>query len=579
MIEYPTDYYPNDVAFDINATDGSNAISFIFNGDAMSGAYFRGYDYTTGEVLSTGGVASESGKPFRFNGEKFQLTPMAGLINGHDYTAQVLITQRNMSGTENIYDIAVLSGELQRECHVGDTSIYIEDRITNIYEWGDNGLICTPDYQHGYYVIGMIVKINNQSYFILSYNKSTGEIVLDTPMVDALPAGTRYQIYSNYKISPQYFYKCRTTPEISVELQANSFGIKCVGSYYQAENSLIKHYRFILYKKVVGLFEEVDRTEKIFSQNIVYTFPENYRENERTTTYKVALEITTQDNVTIITEQEAEFEPAIQEDVFATNNPHSANFTGKTLRYVNISYNLNLQEIFGGRCRIYRENVDTKELIFIGSPNTDNFLRDYTISSNGRYRYIIVPYSGISLAQDEGLVYESWTSDIIETNFVGYTITALYDSGKDSYDRPFYFYGDTWYFEAEIEDTTMTQNINSVLHYGYGQYSSVSNADTNYLSGSVSGMLGHLNCTTKEYIDDIQTVTEWRKFISQKCPYILRSQKGDVWLVNIVDNPTTEYQENYNKFPTRFNFSWAECGNINDILIGRTLPFDAKDRR
>lgn len=571
MIEYPTDYYPNDVAFDINATDGSNAISFTFNGDAMSGAYFRGYDYTTGEVLSTGGVASESGKPFRFNGEKFQLTPMTGLINGHDYTAQVLITQRNMSGTENIYDIAVLSGELQRECHVGDTSIYIEDRITNIYEWGDNGLICTPDYQYGYYVIGMIVKINNQSYFILSYNKSTGEIVLDTPMVDALPVGTRYQIYSNYKISPQYFYKCRTTPEVSVELQANSFGIKCVGNYYQAENSLIKHYRFVLYKIIRNSPVEVDRSEKIYSQNITYTFPEHYRVNDETTKYKATLEIVTQDNVHISVESQKEFTPAIQEDVWSTSNPHSISFING-LRCVSIFYQLNS---VNNQCRIYREDMNTGELVFIGTERT----YDYTISSHGKYRYILVPYSTNSSTQDEGLVYESWTSDVIETDFIGYTITALYDSGKDSCNRPFYFYGDTWYFEAEIEDTTMTQNINSVLHYGYGQYSSVSNADTNYLSGSVSGMLGHLNCTTKEYIDDIQTVTEWRKFISQKCLYILRSQKGDVWLVNIVDNPTTEYQENYNKFPTRFNFSWAECGNINDILIGRTLPFDAKDRR
>ena len=571
MIEYPTDYYPNDVAFDINATDGSNAISFTFNGDAMSGAYFRGYDYTTGEVLSTGVVASESGKPFRFNGDKFQLTPMTGLINGHDYTAQVLITQRNMSGTENIYDIAVLSGELQRECHVGDTSIYIEDRITNIYEWGDNGLICTTDYQYGYYVIGMIVKINNQSYFILSYNKSTGEIVLYTPMVDALPVGTRYQIYSNYKISPQYFYKCRTTPEVSVELQANSFGIKCVGSYYQAENSLIKHYRFVLYKIIRNSPVEVDRSEKIYSQNITYTFPEHYRVNDETTKYKATLEIVTQDNVHISVESQKEFTSAIQEDVWSTSNPHSVSFING-LRCVSIFYQLNS---VNNQCRIYREDMNTGELVFIGIERT----YDYTISSHGKYRYILVPYSTNSSTQDEGLVYESWTSDVIETDFIGYTITALYDSGKDLCNRPFYFYGDTWYFEAEIEDTTMTQNINSVLHYGYGQYSSVSNADTNYLSGSVSGMLGHLNCTTKEYIDDIQTVTEWRKFISQKCLYILRSQKGDVWLVNIVDNPTTEYQENYNKFPTRFNFSWAECGNINDILIGRTLPFDAKDRR
>jgi hypothetical protein len=49
-------------------------------------------------------------------------------------------------------------------------------------------------------------------------------------------------------------------------------------------------------------------------------------------------------------------------------------------------------------------------------------------------------------------------------------------------------------------------------------------------------------------------------------------------MVNITDNPTTEYQENIKQLPTRINFSWAECGNVEDILLGQSLPPKYHDR-
>ena len=40
-------------------------------------------------------------------------------------------------------------------------------------------------------------------------------------------------------------------------------------------------------------------------------------------------------------------------------------------------------------------------------------------------------------------------------------------------------------------------------------------------------------------------------------------------MVNIIESPKVEYQEDYYKIPTRFTFSWAECGDVNDYIIGR----------
>ena len=81
-------------------------------------------------------------------------------------------------------------------------------------------------------------------------------------------------------------------------------------------------------------------------------------------------------------------------------------------------------------------------------------------------------------------------------------------------------------------------------------------------------MLGYMNCETKEYTDDITLVREWRKFIAQPIMFMLKSQKGDVWFVNITDTPTTEYQEDHYKIPTSFSFNWVEV--TRKITVTRT---------
>ena len=49
--------------------------------------------------------------------------------------------------------------------------------------------------------------------------------------------------------------------------------------------------------------------------------------------------------------------------------------------------------------------------------------------------------------------------------------------------------------------------------------------------------------------------------------YLLKSQKGDVWLVNLTNTQETSYGEMQQELPTTFSFSWAECGSTDDIDI------------
>lgn len=173
-----------------------------------------------------------------------------------------------------------------------------------------------------------------------------------------------------------------------------------------------------------------------------------------------------------------------------------------------------------------------------------------------------------------GEIAEAIITDRFDINEYGYTITAITDTDKKADGKPFYLIGDTYKFMVDIDGTTVTQNLDNVLHVGYGKYSSKTSTNVNYASGTVSAYLGQVYCNGSQvkYEDTIKIVRKWREFITQDCQFILKSQKGDVWLVNIIENPTTEYEEDVAVLPTKFTFSWAECGSIDDILIGKELP-------
>ena len=88
------------------------------------------------------------------------------------------------------------------------------------------------------------------------------------------------------------------------------------------------------------------------------------------------------------------------------------------------------------------------------------------------------------------------------------------------------------------------------------------------MSSTFTGSLVQADCLSEtKWRDDIGLVNAWRDFITRDTIYLLRSQKGDVWVVNVVDNPTTTYEEGTPQISTSVSFNWAECANINDITI------------
>lgn len=571
MIQYPTNFYPENVAIDTNA---ENNIEFTFNGDFLTAVTFRTINYLTGESVDSYRVAANQ-VPGWYNGDRVLVRGLSNLTNGDDYTIEMLLTQTDNSGNP-LYDMAVLSGTVYSVQSDKKTSIFIADHIPNIYEWDKTKDIKHPTKYGDFIAAGMIIKIDNESRFIESYNCETGEIVLNSAFSFEISEGMKYVIKSNYLISAQYFFRCRSTPIInpSLTLFNNFYNNDFIASakYNQAENSLINYYRLYLYYSNTGNFQLdnshntlIASTDKIYSQKINYIFP-NVIQTERLTVvnplYKLVCEVVTHDGMTATGEYIMNM-PVTNAKLNVSNLITKIDREKNTFKmafYYDITDTNSDEKLLNNHIRIIRENADTGENLYISTSSHSNKIKvnviDYAFPNHGNYVYKITGLLG------NGAVCDGTVEVPVSPNLTGYTIANISQGGDGKY-----IAGDIWRFSADIKNTTVTQNIDHYLHIGYGQYPVTSSTDVDYLSGTLTGMLGYLNCETKEFTDDITLVKEWRKFITQPAMFMLKSQKGDVWFVNIVDNPTTEYQEDHHKFPTSFSFNWIEVAR--DITVSQ----------
>lgn len=564
MLQYPTNFYPENVAIDrsLPQSDDTTKLRFTFNGDILTCLWIKVFDYATGALVTHRLRSAAALLPWKYNGDEVEILNMfSACTNGNDYVVQMILAQCNQTGTGNIYDMPVLGGSLQ-ETMTSATSLKIEDGIENIYEWGyDNGLYKPTFDDYDNLVIGMVIQIGDETRVIESYDKSTGEIVVDSAFTSLQTEGTHYQIYSNYLVSPQYYFMCRTTPVITPSVEWDERGALCSLSYTQAENAFIKYAELSLYTETGTT--PLASSGKIFSQRIVWRAGIDYTADGGGSVYRLGYKVVTQDNMVVDgsynSTSQTELDAPIHTDVQLNDSKRTVQ-----LRV----YSGGGAENFGAR--MYRKDLNSGKSILVNVKDIagSGYIDDYTASNHGRYEYRCVPYDA------SGLTTTIYVTDPkeVSTNWYGYTITALYDSGGDVYDKPYFQVGDTWTFMADIEDTTVSQNGDKTLHVGYGQFPTVSSTEVNYSSGTVSGMLGYLECATKTYIDTIELVKAWREFIMQPCPFVLKSQKGDVWIVNITDAPSTSYQENAPSIPTRFTFSWAECAKADDVMISNLPP-------
>lgn len=598
------DYDTGEVVWD--ALYGKNDLSPIaYNGEQVTLAFGGSYPCSNGHQY----VWQVSMTQKTVDGSNFinDIPTLGGKIRKASSGTTVYIADNLTS----IYPWGKSSNVYSRTLDTGDTptnnmSIKIGDEERNIvsYETG--------------------VTVDNETY---------GVITVDSAFTNAITTNDKYYIYSSFVISPQYFFRCSAKPVVNLSYSCLSNRVYCSGSYSQTENIPIKNYRLKLYwsnnpyflqqgddvdveeREADDLRQLVSDSGKVYSQSISYEFWHPYRHDYQYPPlydtekdyYKIVCEIVTQDDSEYSYELIFEKEPITIEEI----SPYSTVQTALKLWdfklewdetlggvvYKLTGYGANASQVYGDYM-IFRTDIisgETVPLQFSYIRREDEYFKtlvgyDITAPTHGKYKYSVAlfttdgrliitekvsdssPYTGLGTLPNRAIEPNDYAYYMIDLDYKPDSDLIYHPTSHDD-EKPNFEPNNIWKFIGEIQDTTVTNNLDRITHVGYSQYISSTSTDVNYMSGTLSALMGYVNCTTHKYTDTIALVRAWRRFVTQQKPFILKSQKGDVWVVNVTDNPSTQYDESNPALLTTFTVSWAECYNINDITMwGKPVP-------
>lgn len=230
---------------------------------------------------------------------------------------------------------------------------------------------------------------------------------------------------------------------------------------------------------------------------------------------------------------------------------------------------------------------------------------DYLAGNNREYEYLVSRTARPSNTYDPALNYQPYEIDGVITAWDGWTITAITpytdyikqyaksDKVVGKYARHLtkeevrttddfsilsmvfakepYVVGETWKFISDIDSGDIAYNLGLNVHVGTSALPTVTRTNNKYQSGSFRTRIMSLECPTGEIYDNIEKVDRWNRFITGDNAFILRSDKGDVWIVAISDNPSRTYDETFNPILTSVAYSWVEVAKPEEIEI---IQFD-----
>lgn len=490
----------------------------------------------------------------------------------------------------------------------------VEKGITNIYEWdrvnqeSHNGWRERTFFNNKIELAAnMLISINGETFTINTYNEKEGLLAVAETITHNIPKGTPYIVYSNYLVTPQYYFTTSATPQIindkleivtskTSDRYALPFDMRLTAECETEDDLLIDYYTVDLYtgdsvecateasdgkERDNAVWTKLASSERMYKQKITARFSKCVFPNVNVfdygvgRSYKAVLNIVMANKMTLSKRIYTIFKPYTPKDeeivdwdlaleMIDNSNIFAKDELGNDVCGTGVKINTTTRIPSSFRLCISRYNEETRELRAVPK-------YDWTVPHKSSYIY----YGALVVEKDGEYVYYSDVKHkIARIDFEGYTISRLVKSeGDQVFTKPIYYIEETWRFLGEVNDGAINNNVDKVIHTGYSRYPVQTSTNVRYESGSVSAILGYVvpQGDDEIYEDDIELIKRFRDFITKPNMYMLKSPKGDVWIVNITESHT-EY-EDYKDSATKINFSWAECESIDNLIIYREKAF------
>jgi hypothetical protein len=332
-------------------------------------------------------------------------------------------------------------------------------------------------------------------------------------------------------------------------------GIRCVISGYNSSTGMatLKDNIFQLetgarYTIYNGDELLVDETDEIYSFDLDSSFYVDWAGN----TFNIECEISTLDDKIYYYSIDKTF--SSQNIINSDGTSKIVNFKSEMLdnHAVKITWEFNNLSTTSS-LRIFRRNINEDKTVFVGT-GYKSFI-DYSVGNNQTYVYYLC-YAN----------YKAFASPTVKVQWDGWTIYSLVEQ-TSKHNRKYYKISDTWHFIANISDNDIVSNIGLAVHTGTGTKPKTTRTITDYESGAFSADLLTITCPHHSIIDNIDRVKAWNNFIKGQNEFLLKSHKGDVWVINISDNPTRIYDSTSVFGLTNIKYNWVEVENTGKVVI------------
>ena len=207
---------------------------------------------------------------------------------------------------------------------------------------------------------------------------------------------------------------------------------------------------------------------------------------------------------------------------------------------------------------IYREDVTLGTTMeYVGTiTNGELTLTDYNINNHHQYQYLI-------FVETADYICTPQETDPINTCWNSWSIIGLMETDDKNM-----FIVDSkniWELNFALESGDQIQNIDRVEYKNLTQYPKVSQGRSNYVSGSLSCLLGNVN-NIGVYQENYDLLEKWRAFINNSGLKLLKDRRGHKYIVQTLTSSNKTKDETQEQMNV-INFSWIEVRKIENISM------------
>lgn len=514
------------------------------NSDHISFMALDKKDLTSGSTSAStvgDGVSTDTGR-----GEYFVIAlNYNSFTAGHDYMYTPTIFQRqagDMSGetSPGKYDVYMGAGRIQADSTT-NSEVHIDTGI---------GFIRTPNRRESNTILvgGCVLRLNDRDLLIESYNPATGVATVSAAKINgttstlrATTAGEPYKLITNYLRCEPFVFYYRKAPTLTLTTAIVNGYLSVTGEYSQAQGTELQSWKMTATYSYDQSDDELTiEHEEQFNTTISDTFPLLAADDSSDISRCIIeCEITTQDGVTKkVTER------------LLYNAPKTMTIQVSRDHEV-------VAKNYTGTIHVWRRESNWISLRYVGSTNLS--ANNDTILYTKDMGYGIGYYYYVTGVDSNGNLTMG-ISGVAGISTKKWSLQHLTKAGWHNYRAD----GDRYDFVVDVQPAAIATVTGNAVYSTEGRFPKYIHGSDNYEQGSFTALLGSI---TNQNAVPYQ-IEDWREFIAQTGPFLLKTENGEVKIVAITGDPTRQYGTSLAEIGTvRVTYGWTEVDDIKRAVI------------